>query len=220
MTNRMQRFPIALTMTFLAALAVAPVAHGQTQSTSTMYGATYGELAARWWEWALSIPAGTNPLIDATGANCAVGQSGRVWFLAGTLGGTANRACTVPAGKAIFFPIINLVAFSPAPTETTLDLRRQAADFVDAAKNLKCTLDGHPCPANLSDLRAQSPIFEVIVRAGGLLDPGTYNPMVADGYWLLLTPLPPGQHVLKFGGTSGSTVVDVTFHLTVGQREN
>jgi len=53
--------------------------------------------------------ADINPLLDQTGANAAIGQSGPVWFLAGTTGGTAERAITVPAGKSLFFPLVNNV---------------------------------------------------------------------------------------------------------------
>ena len=40
---------------------------------------------------------------------CGTGQSGRVFFLVGTSSsGTATRdGCTVPAGKALFFPLVN-----------------------------------------------------------------------------------------------------------------
>ena len=48
-----------------------------------------------------------NPLLDQTGQNAALGQSGEVWFLAGTTGGSAERTVTVPPGKALFFPIVN-----------------------------------------------------------------------------------------------------------------
>ena len=61
------------------------------------FGATYGEWSARWWQWALSIPAAVNPILDATGANCARDQVDDVWFLAGTFGGTVTRSCTIPA---------------------------------------------------------------------------------------------------------------------------
>ena len=75
---------------------------------SSPFGSTYGEWSARWWQWVLSVPAATNPLNDTTGAQCAQGQTGKVWFLAGTFVGPVTRTCTVPQGKALFFPILNL----------------------------------------------------------------------------------------------------------------
>jgi hypothetical protein len=81
---------------------------------------------------------------------------------------------------------------------------------------LSCTLDGSPCAADLFAFRAQSPIFEVIVRTGGLVAPKFYDPMVADGYWLLLSPLDPGSHVLEFGATTSTGFSSsVTYNLTV-----
>src|SRR5579884_1628590 len=77
------------------------------------YGRTYEQWSNAWWQWALSIPTNVNPLLDTTGANCQQGQSGKVWFLAGTLGGSpVVRKCTIPAGKAIFFPVLNTIDFN------------------------------------------------------------------------------------------------------------
>src|SRR5262245_50717964 len=81
------------------------------------FGATYGEWAARWWQWAYKQPVDTNPLFDETGARIANGQSGKVWFLAGVINvsGSAERTGTIPAGKALFFPILNFEADNLAP---------------------------------------------------------------------------------------------------------
>src|SRR5213083_1086403 len=73
---------------------------------SHSHGLTYAEWGAAWWQWVLSIPFAQNPIFDSTGEDCDVGQSGPVWFLAGTSGSTAVRSCTIPAGKSIFFPIV------------------------------------------------------------------------------------------------------------------
>lgn len=51
---------------------------------SRPFGLTYAQWSEKWWQWALSIPADENPLLDPTGENCGTGQSRRVWFLAGT----------------------------------------------------------------------------------------------------------------------------------------
>ncbi len=43
--------------------------------------------------------------------DCRLGQSGKVWFLAGTTLAqsypVAYRSCTVPTGVALFFPVID-----------------------------------------------------------------------------------------------------------------
>src|SRR6266700_1791762 len=81
---------------------------GVVTTTSYPFGKNYGEWSHAWWLWEYSIPAPNNPVLDTTGANCDVGQSGQVWFLAGSFtSGTITRTCTVPHGKALFFPIFN-----------------------------------------------------------------------------------------------------------------
>jgi hypothetical protein len=77
--------------------------------TSATYGLSYSAWNAKWWEYVYSIPAATNPLLDEIGADCGVSQSGPVFFLVGVLNvsGTATRQCTIPAGKALFFPLLN-----------------------------------------------------------------------------------------------------------------
>jgi len=77
--------------------------------SSVAFGKTYAEWSIQWWQWVSAIPKDQSPLLDETGANAAVGQSGPVWFLCGTAGSlpVVERTCTVPHGKGILFPIIN-----------------------------------------------------------------------------------------------------------------
>lgn len=78
--------------------------------TAFAQGESFRQLSAQWQQWALSIPTSINPQLDATGEHCMVGQSGSVWFLAGIFGGgSATRTCAVPAGKALYFPVLNSV---------------------------------------------------------------------------------------------------------------
>ena len=95
---------------------------------SQPYGASYGEWGAAWWQWALAQPASANPLFDSTGEYCGAGQSGQVWFLAGTFGGSAERTCTVPAGRALLLPVLN-IAYIRDPGETiTVEEMRQTIE--------------------------------------------------------------------------------------------
>lgn len=74
---------------------------------SILYGKAYGEWSEEWWKWILSIPESSNPPLDETGEFCAEGQSGDIWFLASSWVGVTKLEYEVPAGKAIFIPIIN-----------------------------------------------------------------------------------------------------------------
>ena len=194
---------------------------------SNAYGNTYGEWSARWWQWVLSIPEATNPNLDPTGAHCAEGQAGPVWFLAGTFGGSAIRACTVPAERALFFPLLNAAfgaaTFDCAPTTPDVPcevevLRAAAAAVVDNPTTLEASVDGVPLQ-DLSAYRVPSPVFSLTLPEGAVLGlpSGTFAPMVSDGYWLMLAPLPAGAHIIHFKGVSNSGFeVEVTYTLTVG----
>lgn len=194
----------------LAVQAVGPLATSAQAAPPVVdlqtYGGSYGEFSARWWQWLLSIPKATNPILDASGANCGVGQVDDVWFLAGTFGGTAIRSCTVPAGKPIFFPLINASNFKPFGNETILDLRAGAGAIVDSVNSRYCYINGSACDS----YRVRSPAFTYKAPARALLPPGwasvggQSDPIVSDGYWTLLSPLSPGQHTIRFGGTTTS----------------
>ncbi len=212
-----------------------PGPHKTFSPQGVAYGHTYGEWAAAWWEWAMSIPASTNPLKDQTGEFAAVGQSvsGPVWFLAGTLGGSAERTVTIPAGRALFFPIVNtswtnLPALGDNPWSPAQDLfaRGYVGALLDTATDLVCEIDGKPLK-NLGDYRTKTSPFMVFmvelptddlfgyVNMGA--SPGTNGPCVDDGYYVMLEPLKPGTHSIHFGGsvTSTSFSVDVIYHLTI-----
>ena len=180
------------------------------------YGNTYGEWTAQWWQWLMAIPEATNPNFDTTGAHCAIGQAGPVWFLAGAFSGSFTRACTIPAGKALLLPLPNALAgagvFDCEPTGPGLcninTLRAVAASLVGSVTTLEVTVDGRAV-RSLSAYRVQSPVFTLTYPEGAIfgLPSGTFTPNVSDGYWLLLAPLSTGSHTISTGG--------VTYHLTV-----
>jgi hypothetical protein len=194
----------------------------------------YGAWGARWWQWVFSIPVSRTPLIDATGARCAEGQSGAVWFLAGYFIGdpaltSVTRACAIPAGKTLFFPIVNAEydpwGVEPAPTDD--ELRDDIRGVIDGTTARYATLDGVAIP-RLDRGRGAAGPFTFEIPAGGddLLTywgypgaPRTLDRAYSDGYWLMLPPLTPGRHVLRFGGRfADGSPMDVTYHLTVAPR--
>ena len=150
---------------------------------SKPYGLSYSEWSARWWQWLLQIPAATNPNLDATGANCAEGQSGHVWFLAGSFGPLTisfpiNRFCTVPTGISFLLPVLNqadgaalLDCAGPAPFDVPCAdfsfngktglaaLREEAKVSQDNPSLLQLSLDGLPL-SDISAYRVQSPVFK------------------------------------------------------------
>jgi hypothetical protein len=201
---------------------------------SMPYGMSYGAWAGAWWRWCYSIPAAVNPVQDQTGENAAIGQSGPVFFLAGTFGGPAERTVTVPAGKALFFPILNYVWINvpelgdnPWSPEQEAFARALVAGIMDLATNMTCQIDGRPV-LNIDAYRCETPPGEDYMvtlpdfsNAWPILPAGTYGPCVDTGYYLMLAPLAAGKHTIHFTGeltTDPPFSLEVTYHLTVSGK--
>jgi len=185
------------------------------------HGSTYAEWGATWWQWAISFPLDASPVTDPTGDLAALGQSGPVWFLAGTFGGSAERTVTIPHGKALFFPIVNLIGVNipePGDPEPSEEEFREIMDFIiGSGFSLACTVDGVSLES-LEDYRAQTDVFAVDVPEGGLVDAGFFEFAMADGFWLMLKPMSSGEHTIHITGSLDllGLDVDVLYHITVG----
>ncbi|MBT2402515.1 MULTISPECIES: hypothetical protein [unclassified Streptomyces] len=151
-----------------------------------------GRLAARWWQWALSAPEDRSPVSDTTGRYADWRQPEDLWFLAGTYGGRVVRRCGIPAGRPVFFPVLNTerkaVPFVTRPWR--LDVERAEAD-----------LNGSPL--SLSEFSSKPfPVMGI--------------PRIAWGLWCGLSPLPAGQFVLEIKAAAKDGFwVDTTYHLSV-----
>ena len=191
------------------------------------FGMSPGECAAEWMQWALGIPAAQNPIADETGEHAAVGQHGDVWFLAGNFGGVTERACMVPAGKALFFPVLNSFYFKTEPEEPTdpAAIRDLLLGYIGNLEGIDfaCEIDGRAVH-DLAAYYTESPLCEVTLPADNLwadygLGAGTYAPAATLGYYLMLAPLGTGRHTLRFTGTVPGDPedfsVDVTYQVTV-----
>jgi hypothetical protein len=214
-------------------IVIAPI-------SSTPEGQTYGRWAAEWWQWALGVPAATNPVTDTTGEHCAQRQVDNVWFLAGSFGSDqVVRTCEIPAGKSLFFPLINSAygAFlNDEPPETrTEEFVRKMANCTEAAQ-ISVRIDGFTIPSPTGFFTgpsgSQSPIFNVqlpphnVLGAvpGGLTSHGKKNaaelvlsPSAEQGYYLFVRPLSPGTHTIRWtaSGCVPDLSQDITYHLTV-----
>ena len=140
-------------------------------------------------------------------------------ILGGTFGGSAERTCTVPAGKAIFFPIVNAFCSAEGTEE---EMRACARAFVDQTTGLEAEVDGVPL-VDLERYRAESPNFVIVLPEGDVFGagPGMFEPSVADGFWILLAPLSVGEHTISFRGElgggpdEGGFETEVSYVLTV-----
>ena len=211
----------------LGLLLLAEIASAESRifpPHSRPFQRTFPQWSAQWWQFVLSFPMSDNPLLDSTGERCAIGQHGPVWFLMGTLHGSAERRCSVPADKALFFPIVNLVNVNTS-TQTVNELRAEIAPCFDGVTTLSVEVDGAPVKRlqrNPEEFRVTSVAFDATLPLENLfavfaivLPPGTYSPAVGDGFYTMLKPLDAGNHVLRLRAESPCGVsVDVTYRLT------
>jgi hypothetical protein len=162
---------------------------------------SWEDWVAKWWKWCLKCELeGKNPLLDATGYNCAINQTDPdVWFLAGTMGGRSERDCEIAYGKSVFFPIINnLISYAEYQhLKTESDLLNYARSDLDETSHLKLIVDELEY-MNLRNYRVRSNLF-------GILFPSkfaktTFTQAISDGYWGFLKPLPTGEHTIFFEG--------------------
>jgi hypothetical protein len=195
------------------------------------YGATYAEWSARWWQWNYSLPVDKNPSFDeGTCPNGANGQTQKVWFLTGVVNvsGTVERTCSIPVGRALFFPLLNVECSTiEGNGATEAELRSCVNGFMDVVTAASATLDERPVQDVMTRFRTPSPVFtfgplpdnNVLQFFAFDAPAGSTSRSVGDGFYLLLAPLAPGPHTLRFGGTFGSPInftLDITYHLNVG----
>ncbi len=172
-------------------------------------GASQEEWSKRWWRWALSFDDEDSPVADRDGRYCAQGQSGAVWFLAGTYGtGRTVRSCRVPAGKTLFFPLVNSTAYEPDDAdEACASLKQRAARLIPAPDALLLEVNGKRFRALESHRLATRRCFRV----------GEDNDTLAagNGFYVALGPLKKGRYTLNFGGILPELSQAVTYTLDV-----
>ena len=188
------------------------------------YGLTHEAWTARFAQWAQSLPAAIHPAADPTGALCGLGQAGPVFFLvqAGDQE-SVERRCTVPAGTALLLPLLDASCTTVEPPpfhgRDEAALRACTEAWFATAVELTAVVDGETIP-DLERYRVQPDLFAVALPAGNMLgvEP-TVTQGVVEGYWLLLAPLPVGEHELRFGGAvpDSEIATEVTYHLTVAE---
>jgi hypothetical protein len=233
---------LAIDVLLAVAMIIPAYAHDHRDSPdvfprdSVIFGRTYGEWSAAWHQWSDSMPTTKHPLFNS--ADCAEGQSGPVWFLGGSYqSAVEHRTCTVPVGKALYFPVLNIECLDVeasngaclnATEPIFTKMRSELATIIDPAFDLEVTVDGKRVRNLKKDFRVQSTVYPIITVEGGLFEffgegdfvlPLTTYHGVDDGIYVMLEPLPKGKHTLRFKGSSiflGSPFsLDITYDITV-----
>jgi hypothetical protein len=201
------------------------------------YGKSYGEWAGEWVKYLnrVSPPECVNPAQDATGEHCGLYQdpASDVFLLSGNYGGVSHRdACVVPAGKAIFLPLVNVYGDNAGVPEDMLFPDDVIKEYVEsnfdlvAVDSLHLSVDGQVVKGlERGAVRSARYTLDLVagenIYACQMLDvEGQFDGYVS-GYWALLAPLRKGRHTLAFGGfqdagPQGQDIeIDVTYELTV-----
>jgi hypothetical protein len=189
-------------------------------------GLSYSDLEARFWQAAYSIPVvdGDHPFISGG----AFGGDDGVVFLSAVVGAPATVEVTVPAGTALFLPVVNaecsVIEPDPFHGDNEDELRACANEHIDNTSGRSAEIDGKAVK-NLDAYRVESPLYEfgplpednLLAFLGVDAPAGSTSPSVDAGYYLLLAPLSVGEHVVRVGANLDEfgVSIDTTFRITV-----
>ncbi len=215
---------------------------------SRPYGASYGDWNARWWQWLYQTDRLSSPVFDETAGtaaspvrvDCLAGQHGPVWYLGGTYLPTefqdsppvarseVHRTCRIPAGVALFFPVLNSeidnlaclgVSFSPLSAH---QLKRYNDFNMDSivSRTMAVVIDG----VNIDGLRDSHTAYRSIspwfsyqlpehnlgavacpdgqdIPVAASPPPVDHHPgATAEGVFLMVAPLARGVHTIHVQG--------------------
>jgi hypothetical protein len=200
---------------------------GVFSKDSAPYGIPYNEWLAKWWQWSFSIPTPQHPRDEYTPEKCALNQEGPIWFLADQLGGREERTCTIPAGKAIFVPLLVGECDYSLPEVKSDDALRRCAMAGNEYGVIEATVDGVKLK-NLEQYRTQSGFFNITIPEDNIYNAlaGTFKALT-DGFFVFLEPLPPGKHDVHLKVSVLNPIMDQfnynadwTYHLIIANPTN
>jgi hypothetical protein len=202
--------------------------------TAHPYGKSITAWTQDWWAHMFSFGCDEFPILDEDGSNAIPSTAGPVIFLPGNFGGVTERTITVPHGKAMLFPIVNVLwVYHPCYEIAEEDqwfadgtLEENILEIFNSifsqGADLSVTLDGYSF-TNLTNYRHTSGLYSFNPNAelaGCFGDPclaETGQLWLTDGYWIMLKPLQRGQHTLNFAGLvqANGFELDITYNITV-----
>ena len=220
--------------TLAAAHAGSPPTHhhptphwGHHHLIYPIHSRPFGKSIDAWAElevqWLYAQPFDHNPLIDMTGADCAVGQHGPVWFLppiASSAPGNFSRSCSIPHGKAILLSMAFASAtwpcpdptYAPAPGQSLHDFLLADAKSFFMFASLDVSLDGRPIRHALRHHYASENLFAFkgdpsLQSTFDSCITTKYQADVVYGYFMMFRPLKRGMHTLvrRSVGPTGAT---------------
>ncbi len=178
------------------------------------FGSPYGEWIINYWNWWANLPEKISPI--SHNYSCFVHDDGKSVYLVDvlTIGHDIKYSCEIPSNRSIFVPIVT------TEYDNGLADYRKANDaklIGDATKDndgatFKFSLDGQEIPQKtLEDLRTSSPYWNITIvpdnqfSGPGGEPPGTWR-AIAEGYYIILKPLNPGNHTINYEAKSISSL--------------
>ena len=123
-----------------------------------------------------------------------------MWFLAGTFGGHAKRACTIPASRPVAFPVVN--SFGDQTDCAAFMISAYGTAFLDGKMLEPQTYEGESITVHS-------------VRGNAVTGTEGRITAIGCGLWVRLQSLEPGAHTLRIRGQSGEFSTGVDYALTV-----
>jgi hypothetical protein len=179
-------------------------------SQSNMYGKSYSQWVTEWWKWTMQFDCSHFPIRDESGSWESQNQSGPVYFLAGRRGFTLN--VTIPADVSLFFPLVSV------EENSVPDLVQTAINDVNTIYDPSLTIDGQSI--DVTNYKFISEVFTTTANAdlANCFDPGltgASQDFAAGGYFVMLKPLSPGQHVIhRLASVQQGPTFDITYNIT------
>jgi hypothetical protein len=187
---------------------------------SSTYGIPYSEWPKIWWQWWVGIPNNEHPAVDYDSKKCGAHQQGPVWFLPDVVAQgnepyTVRKfSCEIPKGKSILFPLSTASCWLGNPEFKDVSNKLSSDPKVDSDLNtcvispqdntqiVYVRVDGKGLDTTKLD-RATTSFFNMTVPSNPVTSifdfgaPGTSRAR-ADGYFMFLSPLPEGNHIIQF----------------------
>jgi hypothetical protein len=191
-------------------------------NTAIPYNTTIPEWTAKWWNWAYSFSGYyNNPLLDPNGTALMKFQPSDepVFFLSGAYNSVANRTVTIPAGKAILYPVLNAeISFTDFPNaKGEDDLKRALKSDLSAATYVGTELNEISLPYH----RIKADLFDLSVAKDNIFDVSDGpTQAVADGYWIFLKPLPIGEYTIHIKGEQPFYRSEVTYKINIVNQDH
>ena len=183
---------------------------------SSPYGKSYQEWMEDWWKWYVSVDKLHSPnfegLIDGhEQVECSYNQNisspvFHLWFINPDRGQIVEESCNIPQGKAVAVPIdLGLMDYNDPKVDvkTEDNLARIVKESNIFPNEFDITLDGTPLNfTNDESNRVSTDLFNVTLPENNIWYDTAVESLssVADGWILLLKPLTPGEHILKYTG--------------------